>query len=94
MARTLEEAVSVIQTSPFTAMIVNREGEIIDLVSRNDLPDETFMDQLHTRFRGAACRVFSQGTYQVDDIRNVIKGLLEAIDLLDAGRLKPGANYF
>lgn len=82
----------MIGSAPYTAMIVNRQGEIVDFVTRQNPPDVEFVAQLNNRFRGLAFHLFDQGEYQVSDVRNVINDILEGYALLDAGKLRPGAN--
>lgn len=92
MSFSVDETIAKARSAEWTAVLVNREGEITELIGQERLPDAAFIFDLNERFPGAGCFLLPRGDYGPEAIRAKIQDVLEGFRLSDAGLLRSGVN--
>jgi hypothetical protein len=74
------------------AVVIDRAGEVIEVIDVAGNPTPEFVSELNDKYPNAGMRFLQGKEYSKAEVEEVIRSMLEAFALDDAGALKPGAN--
>ena len=84
------EALAELSRNPWSALRFSREGQLIELRSLPAKPTPELVMKLTDQ--RSALRFVPRGAYSLADVRKWVAEALEAFELAEQGRLRPGAN--
>ena len=82
----IEEAIATFRVAEWTAMLVDRQGEITGLVARQGSPEPAFIADLNDRFPRTGFHLFPRGESSREDVQRTIRSILEAFEFFEAQR--------
>ena len=75
-----------------TVVFFNRQGQVVELKRLKKLPTAEVVLELGNRHKPGAFRLVPKGDYGASDFAMWVDDALEAMDLAEQGKLRPGAN--
>jgi len=91
-SKTIGEVLASLRSAPWTALFVNRVGEITDLVALQQMPTPEVGMSLGRSHPGEMFKFLQAREYAEDDIRKIIADMVDGYDLSE-GPLRPGVTY-
>jgi hypothetical protein len=84
--------IGTVATNEWTILLVRRDGSIANIIGLETVPSVEEIKKISEKYSGCAFQFLPRGNLNEEQVKEAIRGLVEALEYSRTHEMKPGVN--